>query len=356
MTHIAAVRCAFPPNRYAQSELTDLAARVCLPENADRRLLDRLHDSARVDHRNLALPIEEYEKLTGFGAANDAFVSTAVELGRESVSAALKAAGLTPGDVDLIMFTSVTGIAAPSIEARLAAELGLRPDVKRLPIFGLGCVAGAAGIARVHDYLRGWPDHVAVLLSVELCSLTVQRGDSSPAGLVASALFGDGSAAVVCHGDGRAPADEAEPAGPAVVATRSHLYPGSEHVMGWQVGDGGFRVLLDASVPSVVRQYLAQDVHDFLADQGLTIEEVAAWVCHPGGPKVLEAVSEVLDLPAGALDVTWRSLADHGNLSSSSVLHVLGETLATRMPEPGAWGLLIAMGPGFCSELVLLRW
>ncbi|WP_336204260.1 type III polyketide synthase [Nonomuraea sp. LPB2021202275-12-8] len=350
MSHIAAVRCAFPPNRYAQSQLTDMAARICLPEGTDRRLLDRLHRSARVEYRNLALPIERYDKLNGFGAANDAFVSTAVELGIESVKAALDAAGFAPEDVDMIMFTSVTGIAAPSIDARLAAALGLRPDVKRLPIFGLGCVAGAAGIARVHDYLRGWPDHVAVLLSVELCSLTVQRGDSSPANLVASALFGDGSAAVVACGDGRMRR------GPTVVATRGHLYPGSEHVMGWQVGDSGFRVLLDASVPSVVRQYLADDVHGFLADHGVAADEVTAWVCHPGGPKVLEAVSDVLDLPAGALDVTWRSLADNGNLSSASVLHVLGETLATRPPEPGTWGLLIAMGPGFCSELVLLRW
>ena len=268
MTHIAAVRCAFPPHRYAQSELTDMAARVCLPENADRRLLDRLHGSARVDFRNLALPIEEYEKLTGFGAANDAFVSTAVELGRESVGAALKAAGLTPGDVDLIMFTSVTGIAAPSIDARLVAELGLRPDVKRLPIFGLGCVAGAAGIARLHDYLRGWPDQVAVLLSVELCSLTVQRGDSSPANLVASALFGDGAAAVVVAAatTGRRRARRARRWWPPAAIS----IPDSERVMGWDIGDSGFRVLLDASVPDVVRQYLAHDVHDFLADHGLT--------------------------------------------------------------------------------------
>ncbi|MGW0810275.1 type III polyketide synthase [Nonomuraea sp. NPDC002799] len=350
MTRIAAVRCAFPPHRYPQSELTDMAARVCLPENADRRLLDRLHRSARVDHRNLALPIEQYEKLNGFGAANDAFVSVAVDLGLESVKAALDAAELEPTDVDMIMFTSVTGIAAPSIDARLAAALGLRPDVKRVPVFGLGCVAGAAGIARIHDYLRGWPDHVAVLLSVELCSLTVQRGDSSPANLVASALFGDGAAAVVACGGGRGAA------GPTVVATRSHLYPGSEHVMGWQVGDTGFRVMLDASVPAVVRRYLADDVHGLLAEHGLTAGEVTAWVCHPGGPKVLEAVSDVLGLPADALDVTWRSLAANGNLSSSSVLHVLGETLATRSPEPGSWGLIIAMGPGFCSELVLIRW
>ncbi|NUP02957.1 MAG: type III polyketide synthase [Nonomuraea sp.] len=349
MTRIAAVRCAFPPHRYPQSELTDMAARVCLPEGADRRLLDRLHRAARVDYRNLALPIDRYEKLNGFGAANDAFVSVAVELGIQSVREALDAAGLEPADVDLIMFTSVTGIAAPSVDARLAADLGLRPDVKRVPVFGLGCVAGAAGLARVHDYLRGWPDQVAVLLSVELCSLTLQRGDSSAANLVASALFGDGAAAVVACGSGRAAG------GPSVVATRSHLYPGSEHVMGWQVGDTGFRVMLDASVPEVVRRYLADDVHGFLADHGVEAGEVTAWVCHPGGPKVLEAVSEVLDLPADALDVTWRSLAANGNLSSSSVLHVLGDTVAAR-PEPGTWGLMIAMGPGFCSELVLLRW
>jgi alkylresorcinol/alkylpyrone synthase len=327
-----------------------MAARLCLPDDADRRLLDRLHRNAQVDYRNLALPIDQYDKLNGFGAANDAFISVAEELGLESVKAALDAAALKPTDIDMIMFTSVTGIAAPSVDARLAAALGLRPDVKRIPIFGLGCVAGAAGIARIHDYLHGWPDHVAVLLSVELCSLTVQRGDSSPANLVASALFGDGAAAVVACGSAR------RAAGPTVVATRSHLYPGSEHVMGWQVGDTGFRVMLDASVPALVRRHLAHDVHAFLTDHGVTAGDVTAWVCHPGGPKVLQAVSDELSLPAHALDITWRSLAAHGNLSSSSVLHVLADTLTTRPPEPETWGLIIAMGPGFCSELVLIRW
>jgi alkylresorcinol/alkylpyrone synthase len=139
------------------------------------------------------------------------------------------------------------------------------------------------------------------------------------------------------------------------VATRSHLYPDSERVMGWDVSETGFRVVLDASVPDVVQTYLADDVHGFLRDNGLTTQDVTAWVCHPGGPKVLVAVSETLRLPAGALDVTWRSLAENGNLSSSSVLHVLKDTLALR-PPPGTPGLMIAMGPGFCSELVLLRW
>ncbi|MEV8639131.1 3-oxoacyl-[acyl-carrier-protein] synthase III C-terminal domain-containing protein [Streptosporangium sp. NPDC051023] len=358
MTRIAAVRGALPPNRHPQSEITDTFARLCLPEGADRRVLDRLHASARVGFRHLALPLDQYAKLDGFGAANDAFVECAVELGAEAVGAALEAAGFAAGDVDMIMFTSVTGLATPSVDARLVGRLGFRPDVKRVPVFGLGCVAGAAGISRLHDYLRGWPDHVAVLLSVELCSLTLQREDASVANLVAGALFGDGAAAVVACGAGRRPGSPsgAEGAGPTVVATRSHLYPASEHVMGWDIGDTGFQVVLDASVPDVVRTYLADDVDGFLTDHGLTRRDVTAWVCHPGGPRVLEAVAETLGLPEDALELTWRSLAEVGNLSSSSVLHVLRDTLALRPPPPGTPGLLIAMGPGFCSELVLLRW
>ncbi|WP_155342887.1 type III polyketide synthase [Acrocarpospora pleiomorpha] len=348
MSRIAAVYGVVPPNRYPQAEITDAVARMC--PGADRRVLDRLHRSAKVEYRHLAMPLADYEKVSGFGMANDVFIEAALDLGAEAVLGGLAEAGLTARDVDMIMFTSVTGIAAPSIEARLAGRLGLRPDVKRVPVFGLGCVAGASGIARLHDYLRGWPEHVAVLLSVELCSLTLQRGDVSAANLVAGALFGDGAAAVVAVGGARA-----ERAHATVVATRSHLYPGSEHVMGWDVTDSGFRIVLDAGVPDVARKYLGDDVRGFLADHGLTIEDVAAWVCHPGGPKVLEAVGETLDLKPGALDVTWRSLAGVGNLSSSSVLHVLRDTIALR-PPPGTPGLLIAMGPGFCSELVLLNW
>ncbi|MEV7804736.1 3-oxoacyl-[acyl-carrier-protein] synthase III C-terminal domain-containing protein [Microbispora sp. NPDC088329] len=355
MTRIAAVHGVVPPHRYSQAEITNTLARVCLPPGADRRLLDRLHASARVEHRNLVLPLDQYGKLDGFGTANDLFVEAALDLGAQAVTRALEAAGLTPADVDMIMCTSVTGVAAPSLDARLVNRIGLRPDVKRVPVFGLGCVAGAAGIARLHDYLRGWPGHVAVLLSVELCSLTLQRDDTSTANLVAGALFGDGAAAVVACGDDREPPGAGRAAGPAVVATRSHLYPDTERVMGWDVRDGGFRVVLDAKVPDVVRAYLGDDVHGFLADHGLTTGDVTAWVCHPGGPKVLEAVAETLALPDGALDLTWGSLAANGNLSSASVLHVLRDTLALR-PPPGTPGLLLAMGPGFCSELVLLNW
>nr|WSZ94465.1 type III polyketide synthase [Streptomyces sp. NBC_00857] len=350
MTRIAAVHGALAPHQHTQHDVTDMVAKACLPEGSDRRVLDRLHRSARVATRHMTLPLDRYDDLRDFGAINDAFIAAAVPLGAEAVSGALDAAELSPRDVDLLMFTSVTGIAAPSVDARLVGRLGLRPDVKRVPVFGLGCVAGVAGIARLHDFLLGRPDDVAVLLSVELCSLTFQRDDISPANMVATALFGDGAGAVVACGARR------RAAGPVVVDTRSHLYPDTEGVMGWDITGSGFRIVLDASVPDLVRKNLAEDVDGFLADHGLAREDITAWVCHAGGPKVLEAVEEVLALPDGALDVTWRSLAAVGNLSSSSVLHVLRDTLAERRPPAGTAGLLLAMGPGFCSELVLLRW
>lgn len=329
-----------------------MVARTCLPEGTDRRVLDRLHGSAKVRSRHMTLPLERYGELDGFGAANDVFIAAATDLGAKAVQDALHLAGLSAADVDLIIFTSVTGIATPSIDARLVGRLGLRPDVKRLPLFGLGCAGGAAGLARMHDYLLGRPDHVAVLLSVELCSLTFQRDDASMANLVATALFGDGAAAVVACGADR----QEETAGPTIVDTRSHLYPDTGRVMGWNIKDSGFQVVLDPQVPDVVRRCLADAVEGFLGDHGIKPKDVTAWVCHPGGPKILEAVAEALDLPEEALDVTWRHLADVGNLSSSSVLHVLRDTLAERRPPPGTPGVLLAMGPGFASELILLRW
>ncbi|MEV0371316.1 3-oxoacyl-[acyl-carrier-protein] synthase III C-terminal domain-containing protein [Streptomyces sp. NPDC050636] len=364
MTRIAAVHGVLAPHRHSQREITDMVARTCLPRGTDRRVLDRLHHRAQVTTRHMALPLDRYPALDDFGTVNDAFIDGAVRLGTDAVGAALEAAGLSPRDVDLLMFTSVTGIATPSVDARLVGRLGMRRDVKRLPVFGLGCVAGAAGIARLHDYLLGRPDDVAVLLSVELCSLTFQRDDASTANLIATALFGDGAAAVVACGARRtagrgATAGEGATtaaAGPYVVDTRSRLYPDTERVMGWDITASGFRVVLDAGVPDVVRKNLAGDVDAFLADHGLCRADITAWVCHPGGPKVLDAVAESLDLPDGALDLTRRSLARVGNLSSASVLHVLRDTLAERRPPAGTPGLLLAMGPGFCSELVLLRW
>lgn len=354
MTRIAGVCSVLPEHRYPQQEVTEAFARIVVPEGESRAVVERLHEATQVRTRHLVLPLPAYETLAGFGASNDAFIRHGTDLGEQAVRHALARAGLQPADVDLLMTVSVTGVAAPSLDARLVPRLGLRADVKRLPIFGLGCVAGAAGIARLHDYLSGHPDGVAVLLAVELCSLTVQRDDTSMPNLVASGLFGDGTAAVVAVGERRAAALGL--AGPTVLASRACFYPDSERVMGWDIGGSGFRIVLAASVADMVEAHLGDDVRSFLEDHDLKTSDVAAWVCHPGGPKVLVAMQRALDLPEGALDVTWRSLAEIGNLSSVSVLHVLAETLDSAPPPAGEPGVLLAMGPGFCSELVLLRW
>lgn len=354
MTTLAAVQGVLAPHRYPQGEITEAFARVCLGADGNHELVRRLHANALVEWRHLSLPLEDYATLADFGAANDVFIETACDLAVEAIESALAAAGIRADEVDVIVSTTVTGVAVPSIDARIAYRLGLRPDVKRIPLFGLGCVAGAAGIARVHDYLRGWPDQVAVLLSVELCSLTVQRDDTSIANLIACGLFGDGAAAVVAVGAERARRDDVQ--GPRVVATASHLYPDSGDTMGWEVGAGGLKIFLNAEVPNLVRRYLGDDVRDFLRQHELHPSDITAWVSHPGGPKVIEAIEDELALPADALELTWRSLAEVGNLSSSSVLHVLRDTLDKRSPTPGTPGLLMAMGPGFCAELVLLEW
>ena len=359
MSVIAAVGSAVPDHRYPQAEITEALAVTVLGGAQDRLpVLRRLHASSKVATRHLALPLERYRDLGGFSGSNDTFIEVGLDLAERAVRDALERAGLVPGDVDLIMSVSVTGVAAPSLDARLVARMGLRPDVKRVPVFGLGCVAGAAGVARVHDYLLGHPDEVAVLVSVELCSLTLQADDTSMANLVASGLFGDGAAAVVMTGAHRAGDDRAADGStrPRVLDTRSRMYPGTDRVMGWDIGTTGFKIVLDQSVPEVVETYLREDVEKFLADHGLGVADIGTWVAHPGGPKVLEAMQRCLELPPGALSLTWQSLAAVGNLSSASVLQVLQATLRERQPEPGSRGLLLAMGPGFCAELVLLGW
>ncbi len=263
----------------------------------------------------------------------------------------MEQAQVKPEDIGAFFFVSVTGIASPSVDARLINRMGLNPHIKRMPIFGLGCVAGAAGIARAADYVKAYPRQAALLLSVELCSLTIQPDDLSAANLVSTGLFGDGAAAIIIAG-----AELNAPRGPRILETRSTFYPETEHVMGWDISDKGFRIVLSRDVPEVVLNNLGRDVDRFLADHHLTRNDIGCWIIHTGGPKVLEATEQALGLSRGALDASWKCLRKTGNLSSASVLLVLEEIMQNRRPEPGTWSILAAMGPGFCSELILLKW
>ncbi len=286
-----------------------------------------------------------------WGEANDYWIQASLELGTKAICQAINRTGVHPDDIGAFIFVSVTGIASPSIEGRLIGKMGLNARTKRMPIFGLGCVAGAAGIARAADYVRAFPGQTCLLLSVELCSLTVQQDDFSAANLISTGLFGDGAAAVLVAGT-----EYEGPAGPEIVATRSVFYPDTERVMGWDISEKGFSIVLSRDVPDVVRQNLRRDTDEFLQDNGLSRADIGSWVIHTGGPKVLEATQDALELPREALEASWECLRRTGNLSSASVLFVLEEVLANRRPAPGTWGLLAAMGPGFCSELLLLKW
>jgi alkylresorcinol/alkylpyrone synthase len=348
---LRSVGTALPPHYADQETLIATFRTHWAKEHFNVERLEELHRAVQVGGRHLAVPLEDYPGLSDLRARNDAWIRVATDLGEQAVRQALERAGLSVREVDHLFFVTVTGIATPSVDARLMNRLGLRPDVKRTPIFGLGCVAGAAGTARASDVLRAFPNQVAVLLSVELCSLTLQREDLSIANIIASGLFGDGAAAAVLSG-GELPA----PGAPRILDTSSVFYPDTERVMGWDVVNGGFKVVLSAKVPDVVRAHVRQDVGAFLARHGLRTTDIRHWVAHTGGPKVLEAFESTLELPTGALERSWKSLRETGNLSSASVLFVLESMLASGEAQPGDYGLLMAMGPGFCSEVVLLQW
>jgi alkylresorcinol/alkylpyrone synthase len=347
---IVSVSSAFPRHYYSQEMLLAALQEYWGEQIENPHVLRRLHRHVGVDGRFLSLPKEEYVKMRTWGEANHHWIRTAKELGEKAVSGALADAGLHGRNLGAFFFVSVTGICSPSIDALLVNQMGLCRNIRRVPIFGLGCVAGAAGISRAADYVRAYPNQTAVVLSVELCSLTLQREDVSMANLISAGLFGDGAAAVIVAGD------DCGLSGPRILATRSVFYPNTEEMMGWDISERGFRIVLSREIPDLVRKNLAHDLDDFLAERGLTRSDIGSWILHTGGPKILEATEDALGLKNGELAVSWDCLRRTGNLSSASVLVVLEEVMKNRRPKPGTFSLLAAMGPAFCSEFVLLEW
>ena len=347
---IASAASAFPKHYYPQETLSAALQQYWGDRLSKPEVFRRLHSNVGVDGRFLSLPIDEYPKLKSWGEANDHWIRTAQELGDCAISRAATRVGLDIRDIGALFFTSVTGISSPSIDALLINRMGLSTNIRRVPMFGLGCVAGAAGISRAADYVRAYPDQVAVVLAVELCSLTLQREDMSMANLISAGLFGDGAAAVVVAGS------ECGLPGPTILDTRSIFYPETEAMMGWKVSEKGFQIVLSPEVPTLIEKHLGGDVEKFFSELGRSRKDIGSWVLHTGGPKILQATESALKLGNGELSVSWDCLRRMGNLSSASVLVVLEEVMMKRRPKSGTLGLLAAMGPGFCSELVALEW
>jgi alkylresorcinol/alkylpyrone synthase len=347
---IASVASAFPEHYYSQEVLVGALKNYWRERLPNTEILGRLDESMKVEGRYCVNPIEFYEQMQTWGEANNSWIEHALDLGEKALCRALVKAGLEPQDLSALFVVSITGIAAPSLDARLVNKMKLSTNIKRIPIFGLGCVAGAAGISRAADYVHGYPDQAAALLSVELCSLTLQRDDLSMAHLISALLFGDGAAATIVVGSKR------ESKGPKILATKSQFYPNTERVMGWDISEKGFRIVLSPEVPDTVIKHLGEDVDGFLAENGLKRSDIKSWIMHTGGPKVLEATATALDITEKDLSASWECLKKVGNISSTSVLLVLEDVYTHRRPAPGTLSILAAMGPGFCSELVLLRW
>jgi alkylresorcinol/alkylpyrone synthase len=354
MPHVIAVEPCFPEHYYSQAEIGREFLRVFGSRSeASPEKIERLFGSVKVQGRHLTLPLEEYAALAGFAMRSKLWLDNALALGERAVSGALARTGLAPTDIGLFTTSTVTGVAVPSLEARLMNRLRFSNECRRMPLFGLGCVAGAAGIARVADYLKAYPRQAALLLCVELCSLTLQLSDASVVNVIGSALFGDGAACVVIVGDEH---PLARAGGPRVLDTRSVFFPDTERTMGWDMRDTGFSIVLSGSVPELARGPFSEAVRAFRRIHEHTPASLESWIAHPGGPAVIDAIEQALGLEPSSLDPTRRCLARIGNLSSVSVLMLLHEVLRDARPRAGARGLLFAMGPGFCAELVLVGW
>lgn len=305
-------------------------------------------DNSGIRQRFCVLPVDELIRPRSLERISQQYQEHAIRLGRAVATECLERAQMRPEEIDLIITVSCTGVMIPSLDAHLVNAMGFRSNVRRLPITELGCAAGASAIARGRDFLLAFPRGKVLIVAVELASLTFQRGSLSQANLISSILFGDGAAAAVLTGD--------DAPGPRILDAESYLFPDSIDAMGFVLKETGLHIVLSRDVPDMIRGRIRDLVRCFLERRGLAPDDVAAFVLHPGGRKLLAAIEEELALPRERTQPSWDVLAEYGNLSSASVLFVLHEWLTARRPPAGSFGLMAAFGPGFTAEQLLLQW
>lgn len=350
MAAIISVGTAVPEHRVNQAQARALTQQLFDLTSEQMEPMMKVFEHAQVNTRYSAAPLDWFTHPHTFSEKNTVYIQAARALCVQAIRACLEPIGLAPQAIDHLIVVSSTGIATPSLDALLINDLSLRSDTVRTPVWGLGCVGGIAGVARAAEFATARPASRVMVVAVELCTLTFLKNDRSRQNLIATSLFGDGAAAVLVAGD------ETGLCGPTVQAHTCITWPDTLALMGWDIVEDGFKVVLSKSIPAVVRNNIRMLVDTFLATRGLTPESVSHYITHPGGPKVIEAYKQALDLDETQVAHTRTVLESYGNMSSPTVLFILQKFLAELRGQQGTYGLASAMGPGFSAELLLLKW
>lgn len=355
---VLGVGTANPPHRYGQAEVQTLVRSMFDRLPGIERLMG-VFENTGIEGRYLGAPLEWFAQDHSFEEKNALWFGAALEISLQASRKALAQAGVGADEVGAVVMVTTTGIATPNLESYLIQQLGIPLSAVRLPLWGLGCAGGAAGLARSAELAQHRPGQVVLMVAVELCSLTFLRNDISKSNLIATSLFADGAAAVVVgagreSGERAGRGETAWASSPEIVGGFTRLLPGSYDVMGWDVAQGGLKVRFAQSIPSLVQGELGSLIHDGLESHGLTAADVGAWVLHPGGAKVLAAYREGMGIDDLSHEASWSVLRKYGNMSSPTVLFVLEEMLGR--VGSGTDGVLLALGPGFSAEGVVLRW
>jgi alkylresorcinol/alkylpyrone synthase len=343
---ILSVATALPPYRIGQGEVKEFARGMFSGAYGDLGRLLKIFDNTNIDGRYFCVPPTWFERDRSFMEKNALYIEHALDLSEKAASRALDRAGAEPEDVGAVFFVSTTGLSTPSLDSKLIFRLGLSEHTRRVPIWGLGCAAGVAGLARTADYARVYPGDLALFVGVELCGLTFQRGDLSKANLVSTSLFADGAAAALLGSDAE---------GPELIGSHSTTWPDTEDIMGWDLVETGFKVRISRSIPNLVRQRMSENLLAACNSAGISAEDIRHFLIHPGGTKVLDALEEVLGLKPGGLALPREVLRDCGNMSSVTGMFVLERFLRNREFAAGDLGVLSALGPGFSAEHVFFR-
>lgn len=346
---ISGVAVSVPKYQVEQKTAKEFARRIFSNRTGEVERLLSVFDNSQINTRYFSRPLEWFEQPHSLSEKNQVYIESSTELCLEASQNLLKRHNLPPEEIDYIIYVNTTGLATPSIDARLINLLGLRQNVRRIPIWGLGCAGGAAGLSHAYHHLLGHPNEKVLLIACELCGLTFLRDDYSKSNLVATALFGEGAAAVLLSGG------DVESDGTEIVATNSRFFPDSLEVMGWNILDSGLQVVFAKQIPEIIEKHALADLTEFLKTNGLELKDISKFLFHPGGAKVIEAYQTALSMSNGSLSASSEILRRYGNISSVTVLFVLDEYFQKSAGKAGGYGLISALGPGFSSESLLLK-